>query len=278
MWRGRGSLATVQVFQYIRLLCSHYNECMKIQVLLLTSFIAIGVHAQQASPAGQNSYLHNYNIIERLGSGQLVSQGGIIPGIAAPPPEVVGDVYLYPNYRITTFQLYNNDKLVEGFAARFDIRSNEFDLITKQGIRTLRGDLVKSIVWIDSTSQQPQVMVNGREFVNESNVPHSGFFQILAEGNMMLLKKTEITVKDPDFHPALNVGSRDIRISKKQFLFYTKGNRAVPWPGRKEGMKVFETKVEQVKEFIKVNGLDINKEGHLRALIDFYNSLTSGAD
>lgn len=210
-----------------------------------------------------------------MGSGQLASQSGIVPGIAAPPPEVLGDVYLHPDYRITTFQLYSNDKLVEGFPSRFDIRSNEFDLITQQGIRALRGDQVKSIVWVDSISKQPQYMVNGKEFLNEANIPYTGFFQIITEGNMMLLKKTELQVKDPDFHPALNVGSRDVRINKKSFLYYTDGKQALLWPGKKQGLKLFTSKADEINKFIKVNELDLGKEGHVSALINYYNSLTN---
>lgn len=248
---------------------------MKPCIFVFTVFSVIFTYAQKVPSPNQNSYLHNYNIIERLGSGQLASQSGIIPGIAAPPPEVLGDVYLHPDYRITTFQLYENDKLVEGFPSRFDIRSNEFDLVTKQGIRALRGDQVKSIVWMDSVSKQPQYLVNSKEFLNEANVPFTGFFQIINQGSMMLLKKTEIFVKDPDFHPALNVGSRDIRINKKSSLYYTVGKQALLWPGKKQGMKLFASKADEINTFIKVNQLDLAKEGHLSALIGYYNSLTN---
>jgi hypothetical protein len=251
------------------------SQAMKKCIWILIGFISATCFAQKAPNPNQNSYLHNYNIIERMGSGQLASQSGIVPGISAPPPEVQGDVYLHPDYRITTFQLYNNDKLVEGYPSRFDIRSNEFDLVTTQGIRALRGDQVKSIVWVDSVSKQPQHMVNGKQFVNESNVAFTGFFEILAEGSMMLLKKTELMVKDPDFHPALNVGSRDVRIIKKQLLYYTDGQRAIVWPGKKQGVKLFESKATEVKQFIKINQLDLDKEGHVRALVDYYNSITN---
>jgi hypothetical protein len=248
---------------------------MKTWIFVVTGMVMGTAYAQNVSVPSQKSYLHNYNIVERLGSNQLASQSGIIPGIAAPPPEVQGDFYLHPDYRITTFQLYASEKLVEGFTARFDIHSNEFDLITKQGIRALRGDLVKSIVWLDSVSMQPQYLVNGKEFVNEANIPYTGFFQILAQGKMFLLKKTELQVKEPDYHVALNVGSRDTRITKKHFLYYTVGNQALPWPGKKQGLKIFSDKAKEVNEFIKVNELDLSKEGHLRALVDYYNSITN---
>lgn len=244
--------------------------------LLIGFLVLISVTGSTQQPVSpiQNSYLHNYNIIQRLASRQSSRQPDIIPGIPAPEPEVQGDYYIHPDYRIATFLLYADDRLVEGYAARFDLHSNEFDLLTSQGVRALPGNQVRSVVWLDSVSMQPHYLVNAREFINEAQVPHVGFFEILCRGNMMLLRKTEIEVKTPDYHPALNVGSRDFRILKKSSLYYTAGNQALLWPGKKQGMKLFSSKALEVSEYIKLNALDLNKEGHLRALIDYYNFLT----
>jgi hypothetical protein len=217
-------------------------------------------------------FLHKYNIMERIGSGSLANQTSL-PTIPAPAPKVQGDVYLYPEFRITTFMLYESAKLVEGHVSRYDIKNNEFDIRTPQGIRVMPGAKVRSLVWVDSVTRQPQYMMNARNFVSADGVPFSGFFEILLDGEMMLMRKTEVIVKEPDFHPALNVGSRDYRIIKKGQLFGARGEVAFPWAGKKQDMAVFEPKVNEIKTFIKQNGLSLQKEDHVRVLVNHFNEL-----
>lgn len=245
---------------------------------LLLIFLGAGLQAQK--PAAEkkkveeekNDFLHNYNILERIGSGSLANQTSL-PTIPAPAAKVQGDVYLYPEFRITTFQLYENDKVVEGFASRFDLKNNEFDIRTPQGLRVLPGNKVRSMVWVDSLTRQPQYMMNAKNFTSAAGVPHAGFFEILIDGPMLLMRKTEVVVKEPDFHPALNVGSRDYRIIKKGQLHCARGNEAFAWAGRKQDLAVFEPKVAEIKSFIKLNRLNLQKDDHVRVLVAHYNEL-----
>jgi len=245
---------------------------------LLPLFFVSALFAQEkAAPEKkkekeENDFLHNYNIMERIGSGSLANQTSL-PSIPAPAAGVKGDVYLFPEYRLTTFQLYDNNKLAEGHKARFDIKNNEFDLRTQQGIRVLSGDRVRGLVWVDSLTRKAQYMVNGKDFMSAGQVPFTGFFQILADGKITLLRRTEVIVKNPDFHPALNVGSRDYRIIKKHQTYYAIGREARPWGGKKQALSIFEEKESEVREFIKVNRLDLSKEEHVLLLFEHVNRL-----
>ena len=49
-------------------------------------------------------------------------------------------------------------------------------------------------------------------------MPFVGFFQILSDGKLPLMKSTKITVKKADYNAALNVGSPDDKILKSEEL------------------------------------------------------------
>lgn len=201
-------------------------------------------------------------------------RSGSIPSMLPPAAaEVKGDVYLMPDYRITTFVLYDNDKLIEGFSSKYDIDKNEFDLMTQQGVRVLPGNKVKSLVWLDSLTKQPQYFFNYQDVMNEDGVPYLGFFQLLSDGPLPLLKKTELIFRKADFNPALNVGSKDHRYIKKPHYYMVKDNIMTALPGRKIPT-VFPDHQQEVQQFVKKNSLDLSHEGHLIALFDYYNSLT----
>ena len=150
-------------------------------LMLLLMALAIGVAQGQVdtkNPLSEN-YFRRANVLNRMMDPNSIRSGSI-PSILPPAaPDVKGDVYLTPDYRLTTFVLYDNEKLIEGYSSKYDINKNEFDLRTPQGVRVLPGNKVKSLVWIDSLSKQPQYFFNYQDVKNEEGVHYIGFFQLL---------------------------------------------------------------------------------------------------
>lgn len=217
------------------------------------------------------SYLHNRTMLERV----AVQSGStnVVIGLPPSPPGIVGDVYLNHDYRTAGFILYDNDKIVTGYAARLDLRRNEFDLITAQGIRALSGGLVKSLQWEDSLTKKSQYFVNAKQFKDSEEVPYLGFFQVMSEGELILLKKTDLFFKEADQSLAHNVGTGDNKYIKKPKLYYASGSHALRLPGNKSLIKLLDGKQKEINRFIKINELDLNREHHVQALFDYYNSL-----
>jgi hypothetical protein len=222
------------------------------------------------------NYLHNRGIMERV---PLAGQGGnaiMLGNLSVSPPGTVGDVYLTPDYRITTFWLYNDSKVAHGFAARLDLQRNEFDIHMGKGnaIKAMSGARVRTLVMADSLTHTPQYFVNGQEYKNEDGVPFLGFFQILSEGELTLLKLTRVTFKPADHNPTHYTGSKDNRFIKRMELYYASGSNALELPGRKGILKLMELRKEDVNKFVKVNEINVTNERHLIALFDYYNSIT----
>lgn len=225
----------------------------------------------QTNPSTTN-YIRNSYVLQRMASPAML-QTGSIQGMAPPPPETVGDVYLYPNYRKTTFLLFEEEKLVEGYKAKYDIQRNEFDLLTQQGVRVLPGKLVKSLVWLDSATSLPQYLFNYQEFKNRDEVPYLGFFQLLADGHAPLLKKMELVMKKADYSPTLNTGHRENRYIKKPHYFIIANGHIDEIESKNQLIELLSDKKAEVNDFIKKNAINVKSEGHLVALFEYYNSL-----
>lgn len=238
-------------------------------------YLVILLLAPHCLCAQQESYLHNRTILERA----AVQSGSTNVAFSMPatPPGVVGDVYLNHDFRPSQFILFADERIVTGYAARLDLRRNEFDIMTEQGIRALAGSRVKSLEWSDSLTKQPQFFVNANRFKNEEGVPYLGFFQILSEGKLILLRKTELIFKEADRSPHHNAGNTDHKFIKRAELYYVRDDHAYRLPARKNVVKMFDAKKPEIDKFIKVNELDLSKDSHVVALFDYYNLLAAKA-
>lgn len=222
------------------------------------------------------TYLQNRTIMERV---PLAGQSGnviMLGNLAVSTPGTVGDVYLTPDYRITTFWLYEENRVAQGYAARLDLQRNEFDVNMGKGngIRALSGSKVKTLVMADSLTKTPQYFVNGQEYTDKDGAPYVGFFQILSEGELTLLKMTRVSFKPADRNPTHQTGSKDNRFIKRTELYYASGNNALELPGRKGILNLMTSHKEEIDKFVKVNEINMSVDRHVVALFDYYNTLT----
>ena len=245
---------------------------MKSRIVLLSGLV---LWATAAQAQAEQNYLHNRTVMERA---SLAGQAGntvMLGSLSVSNPGTVGDVYLTPDYRIATFWLYDDDKVAQGFAAKLDLQRNEFDIhLGKNGIKALSGTKVKSLVWADSLSRTPQYFVNAQEYKNEEGVPYIGFFQILAEGELTLLKLTTVSFKPADHNPTHYTGSKDNRFIKHSELYYASGTNALELPNRKGILKLMGSRKAEIEQFIKVNEINMANERHIVILFEFYDNLT----
>lgn len=217
----------------------------------------------------QNSYLHNRYALERMGT-QAANPNQIVTTMPAAPPGVQGDVYLYKTFNLSAFELYDG-RIVEGFLTKLDLNRNEFDVITPQGIRVLKGNLVRSFIMIDSLTQAQINFVNIQEWKGEQ--PLAGFFELLAEGEMTLARKSDVIFKKADYHPALNVGSRDHKYIQKSQLYYILNQNYFVLPPKKNLMKIFGEQQKEMNAFLNKSDINLSKDADIARLVAHYNSL-----
>ena len=244
---------------------------MKFLPLIILSLVT-GVSLAQ-TPAINNN-VRASNLLNRFTEYRL-TPGEMAIGISTPREvKVIGDVYLDIHWGKSSIEVFNSDKLIEGYFTRFDIKNNEVEFQIDRSVRVLPGNKVKSVVWIDSITQQPRVIENASKYVfNE--VPINGFLEILVDGKTPLLQRYFLEILKPDFSPALNVGSKDYRILKKAEYFYAIGNQLIKIKGKKSLGQLISNSEKDLNSFIKAESLNLNKEEDLRKLFYFSNPSTN---
>ena len=242
-----------------------------VRILVLLTF-AFKCYAQAVVPPNVRAS----NTLDRLKESRDFNTADMLYGIPLPEGKTIGDTYLDMHWKDASILLYESEKLIEGFPIRYDIMTDDVEVKTKKGIKVLQGVKIKSFVWVDSVTKAPDYFVNAKDFKDESNVPYSGFFQVLADGSLPLFKKTEIEIKKADYNIQFNVGSQDDKILKKSEFYTLKDKQLVELPSSKKKIIVlFGDKSEAMEVFIKENDLSIAKGDQLKIIFAHYNSLVN---
>lgn len=220
--------------------------------------------------AQNKSYLSNRYALERMGT-LNVGTNPVMPGLPMAAPEVMGDPYIKKNQSLGTVLLYN-DQVFRGMYTKYDLLQDEFYFFTKQGIRVVNGNQVKSFVFQDSLTQKESTYINAKEFKLKSGVPLIGFFEVVFDGQTALLKKTDAIVIKANYNVALSVGRKDHTITKKTAYYYLMDNFINELPEKKI-TSIFEEQQGKMDKFIKVNQLNLKDERHLSLLFENYNQI-----
>jgi len=239
-------------------------------VIALLFIIEKQVFAQ--TPSTINKNIRSANLLN-----QLSSYGGN-PGQAfltlpsSEKSQTIGDVYLDAHWSQSSLLLFDDETLINDYLTRYDIQNNEFEFRLKGGIKVLAGVKVKNIVWIDSLTKQPRVMNNARDYT-ASVTPIDGFFEVLQDGEIQLLKKVYLEILRPNFSPALNVGSKDTKIIKKSEYFYAIKNKLnqIKKKTSLDAIQRYDSSFV-LESLIKKEKINLNKESDLRRLFLILNS------
>jgi hypothetical protein len=222
------------------------------KLLRILPFLSLVIEASAQAVVPVN--IRATNTLEHLFDFNGINNADLLYGIPLPPGKVIGDTYIDTHWKNCSILLYDKDKLIEGYPARYDIYMDELEIMGRNGIKVLKGNQVKS-------------------FVNEDNVPFTGFFQVLSDGAMPLFKKTSIGIKKADYNVQLNVGSPDDKILKKVKFYTVDEKRVVELPvSRKKLFTLFDEDYEKIEQLVKDNNLSTSNEDHLVIIFQHYNS------
>lgn len=204
--------------------------------------------------------------------------GNMIYGIPPEPKKVEGNFYLDKKWNLASILLYRDQQVLENFRVRYNINSNNFELLEPETfqITTLQGYRVQNIVWMDSSYKVPRYFVNGMDF-KEDGVPISGFFEVLVEGQLPLMRRTMAIFKESNYNTALMVGNRNDQIIKRNIYYYLKDKDLYEVPKkRKDLFLIFGDKASQIENFVIENQIDLKQTSSIFQIFTYYNSLYPG--
>jgi hypothetical protein len=248
---------------------------MKVIVCIsFTVCIALKIFGQSGNVVPAN--IRATNTLDRLFDADGLSSSDLLYGLPHAPGRVIGNSYWYPEWRKASLMLFEGDRLIEGYSIRYNIDSDELEIKTKSTVKVLEGRKVKSFIWIDSISKTPSYFINAQGYKDEQGSTFSGFFQVLSDGVIPLLKRLEIIYKKADYKVQFDVGRTDARILKKETYFYVMEKTLYEVPRSKKKLtSIFKDASNEIEKFIKINSIDVTEENHLVAIFNHYNHLLS---
>ncbi|MFC3414645.1 carboxypeptidase-like regulatory domain-containing protein [Algoriphagus hitonicola] len=218
------------------------------------------------------------NVIRLINERPNFIGGNMVYGIPPDPKKVEGDNYLDKKWNSASILLYRDQQMLEGFRVRYNITSNMFELMEPENnlVSILPGLRVQNIVWVDSTYRVPRYFVNGMDFLDEGS-PISGFFEVLVEGELPLMRRTLAVFKESTYNTALMVGERNDKILKRDKYYYLVEKNILEIPKkRKKFFPIFGDKAEEMEEFASSNNLNIKDPNAVFQLFTHYNSKFPG--
>lgn len=214
------------------------------------------------------------NTLDRLSARDGIGSNDLMYGIPLPPGKVIGDTYLDTRWHAATLMLFDQEKMLNGYPVRYDIKNNELEIKAKNGIKVISGDKIKSFVWVDSLTKEPTYFVNANAYQIPGEESVSGFYEVVSEGEITVLKRTFLVVKKANYVVQFDMGSKDDHILKKQKYYYLQGNTLIELPSsRKKLVPLFGSHASEMSEYIKQNALSTSEENHIQAIFDHYNAL-----
>ena len=238
-------------------------------ILLGLGVIATSASAQTVVPPN----IRASNTIEKLTDFRGLETGEMLFGIPLTEGKVIGDTYLDTKWKTGSIMLYDKEKLIDRYPIGYDIYTNELDIKAGQQVKVIAGNKIKSFSWIDSSYTEPVYFINACDFKNEEGTQFRGFFQVLVDGPLPLLCKTDIVVRKADYNVQMNVGSKDDKILKKEKYYYLKDGKALEVPGSKKKMlALFGEHAITIEKYIKENRSS-SKEDELLLAFDQYRKL-----
>jgi len=217
-----------------------------------------------------SNYLTTRYSLERMAT-VGVNSNSILPGLPLPPPDLVGNPFLNDTYNTTNLLLYNNE-VITNIPCKLNLLQDELYLLTKQGLRVIEGNKIKSFASQDSLTKVNHTFINAQEFKSSNNAPLRGFFEILYDAPFALLKRNEAYIIESNYNVALNVGSRDNKIKKTYKYYYLMDGVTTEIP-KKSITKIFSDKKTEVDNYIKLNNLNLKDERHLILVFEYFNQL-----
>lgn len=257
---------------------NRYEQIVKLEKDLDLGTIYLVKFGAEGSGAALQKTIRSNNIINLLNARPNFVGGNMVYGIPPEAKKLEGNTYLDLKWNLATILLYRDQQMLEGYRARYNILSNMFELMepTANQISTMPGLRIQNIVWMDSSYNVPRFFVNGMDFKDEGS-PISGFFEVLIDGQMPLMRRTMAVFKESNYNTALMIGNRNDQFVKRNLYYYLEGVDLKEIPtNRKKLFAIFGDKAAFMEEFAESNTLNIREPSSIFQLLTHYNSQFEG--
>ncbi|MTI19769.1 hypothetical protein E1176_01915 [Fulvivirga sp. RKSG066] len=232
-------------------------ERIKIMLIVVLCIILAQSYAQLRYPTGAI----NVN----------TSPGGIVEEIKPLIEAEEITVYLTDNWWLGNVH-FENGKKAKGYPLRYDIVNDQIEIKTSGIVRVAPGRMVQAFEVINPTTGQLRYFVRSNSFRQNKEIIKDGFFEVLNEGDINVLKYFDFTRIPANYNPALDVGSRTPTIETKEEFYLSQDFQISELPRKKRDFYELVDMTEKFKNLIKENGWSHKNEKELLKIIEAINN------
>jgi hypothetical protein len=235
------------------------NYIIFLAVVLTTSYGAL--HAQQPKVSVPETIL-------ALKSLDNFGMQGAVNNVSSSSGKIMGTVYLNDEWANTTLKLTNQD-VIPDFQTKYNLYSKVFEIKAGNDVKVLEAHRVSGFSW-DTPNLKPRIFISERMF--DTSSADKNFYEVLSEGGLYLLKRTDLSIKRPDYSVQFNVGSKDSQLIKTESLYYINNGKIDKLPRSKNAvLKIFGHKRYDMQKYISDKSLNLKEETDIKIAFDYYN-------
>ena len=179
-----------------------------------------------------------------------------------------GSKYLYNDWRMASIEV-KSGAIIKNCPVNIDLMNRQLEVNTDIGVRIVPLNAVKTVRVGDENSGDYQIFVNERDYANNDVAMLS---ELVVEGEVSLLKRYYIYIKEPAYNQALDMGSNEIKFITKHDIFITDKDTFIEIPKSKEKFaQLFGENAKRVGSFMRENNLKLKGVKDLVKIVAFLN-------
>lgn len=197
-------------------------------------------------------------------------ENSLVQQIPLKPLSTTGTYFYLDEWKKGQIELFNGSK-INGFSLKYDIENDELVIKTDQAVKKLDGQDVRKFALTNSL--QPINFINAK-FYSINGIVKGGFYEILVVGENQLLSKQSVAIQQATYNPAIDMGTEENKIVKKETLFLARNMELFEFgSSQKKNLEIFGSKSQIIKQFAKDNKLKLKKKEDLIQIVSHYNSI-----
>ncbi|MEK6780317.1 MAG: hypothetical protein AABY93_01340 [Bacteroidota bacterium] len=209
----------------------------------------------------------------------VVTSGYVKPdllfGLPMTPGSSLEHNYIDRKWNNCSFLLFESEKLMEGYLAKYEITANKLEVKSKSGTKLIDISKIKSLVWLDSITNAPRYFINAKDY-KEENVQVTGLLEVLVDGHMPLFAQSYLKEKEIGFFANLlslfEKEKREKQYEINKFYYVGTGSSISKISSQKEFLLSFGDFYWEMEEFIQQRDLDISLQADLQKVFEYYNA------
>jgi hypothetical protein len=209
-----------------------------------------------------------------LGTLNVSGNGGMFNIMSSKPVETLGSFYYNEKYFKRGFILVEGvEKPVGEYKMRYNLNTNELEVVLKEGLRSISNSKIVSFYWSDSVSNKQTTFVKALNYQYDGS-KIEGFLEVIQEGKLTLLKRKKIRLQKSNFNPLLVEESSNDQIFQDEEFFLLKDNKLIKFEKKNSNtVTAFLGNEDRVLNYLKNNKTIYKKESELKLFVLYYNSL-----